>query len=75
MCVEACSYVCGFEDWRDLQLSAQIRTVVFCRKLNKTQFYGCNPYTGGEPHYIWCCGSLCCLCYVLSCINKYISDK
>ena len=34
---------------KDLQLSVQIRTVV-CKELNKTQFYGRSPYTGGEPH-------------------------
>ena len=60
---------------RDLQLSAQIRTVVFVERLNKTQFCGRNPYTGGEPHYILCRGSVCCLCCVLSCIYIYISDK
>ena len=28
----------------------------FCRKLNKTQLCGRNPYTRGEPRYILCRG-------------------
>ena len=62
-----CSCVC-----RELQLSAQLEDLKgsavecadqnygFCKELNKTQFSGRSPYTGGEPHYI-----LCCDCFVL----------
>ena len=54
---------------RDLQLSAQLgkemksvaecadQNCGFCKELNKTQFCGRSPYTGGEPRYILCCGS------------------
>ena len=42
----------------------------FSKELNKTKFCGCNPYTGGEPRYIWCFGSLCYCIYVLVCINN-----
>ena len=54
---------------RDLQLSAQLEELKgsaaecadqncgFCKELNKTQFCGCSPYTGGEPRYILCHGS------------------
>ena len=31
----------------------------FCKELNKTQFCGRSPYTGGEPRYIVCCGFCC----------------
>ena len=31
----------------------------FCKELNKTQFCGRSPYTGGEPCYIVCCGFGC----------------
>ena len=54
---------------RELQLSAQPEDLKgsavecadqncgFCKDLNKMQFCGHSPYIGGEPCYIWCCGS------------------
>ena len=35
----------------------------FCKELNKMQFYGRSPYTGGETRYILCCGGSVALCY------------
>ena len=42
----------------------------FCRNLNKTRFCGRNPYPGGEPRYILCCGYVI---FVLLCF--YAFDK
>ena len=75
MCAEACSCVCGFEDLKGSAVECADQNCGFCRKLNKTQFCGHNPYTGGEPRYIWFHGSMCCSYFVLLCINIYISDK
>ena len=47
----------------------------FCKELNKTQFCGRSPYTGGEPCYILCCGSFVLFYYVLLFIDNYITDK
>ena len=56
---------------KELQLSAQLdlkggsaaecidQNCCFVRSGIKTQFCGCSPYTGGEPHYFLCCGSFC----------------
>ena len=52
MCVEACSYVRGFEDLKGSVAECADQNYDFCRKLNKTQFCGRNPYTRGEPRYI-----------------------
>ena len=60
----------GFEDLKGSTAKCTDQNCGFCKELNKTQFYGRSPYTGGEPHYIWCYGSLCYLCYVLLCIDK-----
>ena len=75
MIKEICSCVHGFEELKGYLAECVDQNCGFCRKLNKTQFYGRNPYTGGEPGYILCCGSMCFFCCVLSCINIYISDK
>ena len=72
MCTEACSCVRGFKDLKGSPAECADQNCDFSKELNKTQFGGRNPYTGGEPRYIWCCGSFCYFCYVLSCINKYI---
>ena len=57
MCAEACSYVYDFEDLKGSAAKCTDQNCDFVEKLNKTKFYGRNPYTGGEPRYIWCCGS------------------
>ena len=75
VCAEDCSCVRVFEDLKGSAAECADKNCGFCRNLNKTQFYGRNPYTGGEPRYILCHGSVCCFCCVLSCINIYISDK
>ena len=75
MCVEACNCVNGYGDLKGSIAECIDQNCGFCKELNKTQFCGRGPYTGGEPHYILCCGSLCCFCNVLLCIDKYISDK
>ena len=67
---EICSCVRGFEDLKDLQLSAQIRTVVFVESWIKHSSMDITP-TLGVNHVIF--GVV--FCYVLSCINIYISDK
>ena len=62
---------------KELQLSAQLdlkdrsaaecvdQDCCFVRSGIKVQFCGRSPYTGGEPRYILCCGSLCGFYYVL----------
>ena len=74
---------------RDLQLSAQPKELKgsaaectdqnygFVERLNKTQFCGHNPYTGGEPCYIWCCGSflLCFVIFFHELISIYLISK
>ena len=76
MCTEVCSYVCGFEDLKGSTAECTDQNYGFCRKLNKTQFYGRNPYPGGEPRYIWCRGSVCCFYCVLLCIKSiYLISK
>ena len=70
MCAEACSCVHGFKDLKVSTAEYTDQNCDFSKEFNKTQFYGRSPYTGGEPRYIWCCGSLCYFCYVLLCIDK-----
>ena len=84
MCVDdLCSCVC-----RDLQLSAQPEELKgsvaecadqncgFCRKLNKTQFCGHNPYTGVN-HVISCVVVLCVVSVVFfhALISIYLISK
>ena len=48
----------------------------FVEKLNKTQFCGRNPYTGGEPRYIWCCGScVVSVMFFYALISVYLISK
>ena len=44
----------GFEELKGFAAECVDQNCGFCRKLNKTQFCGRNPYIGGEPHYILC---------------------
>ena len=38
------------DEERDIQIRVQIRTLSYCKRVEyKEQFYGCSPYTGGEP--------------------------
>ena len=67
--------MCGFKDLKGSTAECADQNCGFSKELNKTQFYGRSPYTRGEPRYILCCGSLCFFYYVLSCIDKRISDK
>ena len=54
----------GFEDLRESAAECiDQNSGFFCKELNKTQFYGRNPYTGGEPRYIGCCG-FCCVVFL-----------
>ena len=71
VCPEACSCVHGFKNLKGSVAECADQNCDFVKKLNKTQFCGRNPYTGGEPRYIRCCGSMCYFCYVLLCIDKY----
>ena len=60
-----CSYVRSFEELKGSVAECVDQNCGFCKELNKTQFCGRSPYTGGtEPRYILCCGSfvLCLLC-------------
>ena len=70
MCAEICSLVHNFEELKGSATECVDQNYGFCKELNKTQFYGCSPYTGGEPRYIMCCG------YVLyALINIYLISK
>ena len=76
MCAEACSCVRDFEDLKGSAAECADQNCGFCRKLNKMQFCGRNPYTGGEPRYILCCGS--CVVSVMffhALINIYLISK
>ena len=75
MCTEVCSCVHIFKDLKGSAAECTDQNCDFSKELNKTHFYGCIPYTGGEPHYILCCGYFVLLCYVFLCIDKYITDK
>ena len=56
----------GFKDLKGSTAECTDQNYGFCKELNKTQFCGCSPYTGGEPRYIVCCGgSVVLYCYVL----------
>ena len=55
VCAEACSCVCSFKDLKGSAAEYEDHNCGFCKELNKTQFCGRSPYTGGEPRYILCC--------------------
>ena len=74
MCVEACSCVHGFEDLKGSAAECADQNCGFCKELNKTQFCGRSPKLGLN-HVISCVVVLLCCCYVLLCIDKYITDK
>ena len=59
MCTEICSLVRIFEELKGSAAECVDQNCGFCKELNKTQFCGRNPYTGGEPRYIFCCGYFC----------------
>ena len=59
MIKEICRCVRGFEDLKGSAVECTDQNGGFCKDLNKTQFRGCNPYNGDEPHYITCCGFCC----------------
>ena len=63
----------GFNDLKGSAAECADQNCGFCKDLNKTQFCGCNPYTGGEPRYIVCCGFCCVVIYAL--INIYLISK
>ena len=70
MCTEACGCVHGFKDLKGSAAESADQNRGFCKELNKTQFCGRSPYTGGD-HVISCVVVLlCCVCYVLLCIDK-----
>ena len=75
LCAQRLQLSAKLEDLKGSTTEYANQNCGFSKELNKTQFCRRNPYTGGEPCYILCCGSLCCFCYVLSCIDKCISDK
>ena len=84
MCIEICSLVRSFEELKRSAAECADQNCGFCKELNKTQFCGRNPYTGGEPRYIWCRGSLCyCVISVMffyalitiNMINKIAANK
>ena len=77
MCAEACSCVHGFKDLKGSAAECADQNCDFVKKLNKTQFYGRNAYTGGEPRYIWCCGSfmLCFVMFFHALISIYLISK
>ena len=52
MCAEACSCVCGFKELKGSAAECVDQNCDFSKEFNKTQFYGRNPYTRGEPRYI-----------------------
>ena len=71
MIKKICSCVRDFKDVKGSAAECADQNYGFSKELNKMQFCGRSRYTGGEPRYIWCCGSLCCFCYVFfSCIAK-----
>ena len=49
----------GFEDLKGSAVECADQNFGFCKELNKTQFCGHSPYTGGETRYILCCGFFC----------------
>ena len=76
VCAEACCCVHGFEDWRDLQLSAQIRTVVLVKSWIKCSSIDVAP-TLGVNHVISCVVVLCVVSVMFfhALINIYLINK
>ena len=74
MCAEACSCVCGFEDLKGSTAECADQNYGFCNELNKHNSVDIAPKLGVN-HVISCVVVLLCCCYVLLCINKYITDK
>ena len=74
LCAEACSCVRDFEDLKGSAAECVDQNCgFFCKELNKIQFCGRSPYTGGEPRYILCCGSFVLLllwCYFYALISR-----
>ena len=70
MCAEPYSYVHDFEDLKGSAAECADQNCGFGKELNKTQFCGRNPYTGGEPRYILCCGSFVLFLLCSLCIDK-----
>ena len=70
VCAEACSCVRGFKDLKGSAAEYADQNCGFCKELNKAQFCGCSPYTGGEPRYILCCGSFVLFLLCSLCIDK-----
>ena len=76
MCAEACSCVRGFKDLKGSAAECADQNCDFSKELNKTQFYGRSPYTGGEPRYILCRGSVCCfIVFSHALISIYLISK
>ena len=75
MCIEACSYVRSFEDLKGSAAECADQSCGFCKELNKTQFCGRKPYTGGEPRYIMCCGFCCAVVFPYALINIHLISK
>ena len=66
----------GFKDLKGYAAECTNQNYDFSKELIKTQFCGCNPYNGGEPCYIWCCGSLCCfVMFFHALMNIYLINK
>ena len=66
----------GFEDLKGSTAECADQNYGFCRKLNKTQFCGRNPYTGGEPRIS--CVVVLCVVYVVffhAFISIYLISK
>ena len=69
MCTEICSLVRSFEELKGSRAECADQNCGFCKELNKTQFYGRSPYTGGEPHIS------CVVVILLLCAIFYAFDK
>ena len=66
----------GFKELKGSTTKCADQNCDFVDKLNKTQFCGRSPCTGGEPHYIWCCGScVISAMFFYALISIDISDK
>ena len=74
MCIEACSCVRGFEDLKGFVAECADQNYGFCKELNKHSYVDIAPKLGVN-HVISCVVVLLCCCYVLFCINNYITDK
>ena len=76
MIKEICSCVRGFKDLKGSAAKCANQNCGFSKELNKTQFCGRSPYTGGEPRYIWCHGScVVSVMFFYALINIYLINK